>query len=206
METSYYILESVLAPGLYKVGISDDPQRRVKQHGSDRFNVVEVLPIGSRDNAESFEKGLLARYQGQRLRADTEDIKLSVKQLDEVRAALKAEHQRTRPKEKEGQQPVQVQPVKQEEGPGIDLDEFWSVVGAMLVLVTVFAVPAAIVGGMRQRQAEREAEAAFNSQALLFRTNDGETCYRARQDARWAGTRVSGQLCGPWAPGGWVNR
>lgn len=203
METSYYILENKKHPGWYKLGITNDLARRLSEHGEEWFRTVECLPVGARAEALAFETKVKQRYSSRSMRKGTEDFPLTFTEVESLRKELKAEHQRTRPKEKEGQQPVQVQPVKQEEGSEIDLDEFWSVVGALFLLVAVIGVPVGIANGIRQRQAEREAAAAFDSQALLFRWKDGSGCFKARQDARWTGRN---QLCGPWAPGGWVNR
>jgi hypothetical protein len=117
-----------------------DLARRLSEHGEEWFRTVECLPVGARAEALAFETKVKQRYSSRSMRKGTEDFPLTFTEVESLRKELKAEHQRTRPKEKEGQQPVQVQPVKQEEGSEIDLDEFWSVVGALFLLVAVIGV------------------------------------------------------------------
>lgn len=76
----YYIFESTIQKGLFKAGITNDLDRRHRQHGLDKWKLIDQFYLGA-GNAFSTEQALLKKWQANRLNDCGEYLMLSDTEL-----------------------------------------------------------------------------------------------------------------------------
>ena len=84
----YYVLESKLQPGVFKLGITNNLTRRLNQHGGlDKHRVIKTADLGS-GHAYDFEKWVKAKFHKRRITDGNELFALDEKHLATLIKAL----------------------------------------------------------------------------------------------------------------------